>query len=363
MNFIRKWMDNFRGVGEAAVTVPSMDGALKPNRLLDGASVLWGGGDTRIDNLAEEGGQVYFGRGPRLFVLAPGSAEPAHVLTASGNITAVAAHRSGTVAVGVSGSGVFVRLADGELRPVAVKGAAPSCPVAIAFQDADTLLVANGSASNAPEQWCRDLMERNRSGSVWRIDIRSGDASRLAGDLGFPSGLAVTSSGAVLVSESWRHRLLLLDASGKSSVVLEDLPGYPGAISRGRTGYWLSVFAPRRQLIEFVLREDRYRRAMLASLDEQYWVAPALKTGTDYFEPVQSGSVRHLGIVKPWAPTRSYGLLVALDEDFNPRASYHSRADASRHGITSAVERGDEVLITCAATNQLLALDPAITED
>jgi len=135
------------------------------------------------------------------------------------------------------------------------------------------------------------------------------------------------------------------------------------AISRGWAGYWLSVFAPRRQLIEFVLREDRYRRAMLASLDEQYWVAPALKTGTDYFEPVQSGSVRHLGIVKPWAPTRSYGLLVALDEDFNPRASYHSRADASRHGITSAVERGDEVLITCAATNQLLALDPAIMED
>lgn len=363
MNFIRKWVDNFRGAGEAAVTVPSMDGALKPNRLLDGASVVWEGGDTLIGNIAVEGGPVYFSRGPQLFALASGKAGPSHIATATGNITAVAAHQSGLVSVGVSGGGILVRSAQGELRPVELKGTALECPVSIAFQDADTLVIANGSASNAPERWCRDLMERNRSGSVWRVDIRSGKANCLARDLGFPSGLTVTSSGATLVSESWRHQLLLIEASGKSSVVLEDLPGYPGAISRGRSGYWLSVFAPRRQLIEFVLREDSYRRAMLATLDEQYWVAPALKTGIDYFEPVQSGSVRHLGIVKPWAPTRSYGLLIVLDENFNPRASYHSRADANRHGITSAVERGNEILVTCAATNQLLALDPTITED
>lgn len=363
MTFLRKWIDGFRGAGEAAVTVPSMDGALKPNRLLDGARVMWDGGDSRVANLAGGGARVYFSLGAQLFVFEAGHSQPVHVATAGGDITAVAAHESGAVAVGVSGRGVLVMARGDELRPVEIKGASLDCPTALAFENPDTLVVANGSASNAPGQWCRDLMEKNRSGSVWRVDIRTGEARCLARDLGFPSGIAVTPSGAVVVSESWRHQLLLIEPSGKSSVVLEDLPGYPGAISRGGAGYWLSVFAPRRQLIEFVLREDGYRRAMLGTLDERYWVAPSLKTGIDYFEPVQSGSVRHLGIVKPWAPTRSYGLLVALDENFNPCASYHSRADAGRHGITSAVERDGEVLVSCAATNQLLALDPAITED
>lgn len=363
MNVFRKWMDTFRGAGEAAVTVPSMDGALKPNRLLDGAAVAWQGGDTRIANLATDGARIYFSHGRQLYAMDEGAAAPQRIGAADGDISAVSAHPSGIVAVGLAGGGLLVMAVGGEFRPLQLKGMAFDCPVAIAFIDAETLVVANGSATNAPAAWCRDLMERNRSGSVWRVGIRSGEAQCLARDLGFPSGVAVAPSGAIVVSESWRHQLILVEAPGKTSVVLEDLPGYPGSISRGRSGYWLSVFAPRRQLIEFVLREDGYRRAMLETLDEQYWVAPSLKTGVDYFEPVQSGSVRHLGIVKPWAPTRSYGLLVHLDDEFNPQASYHSRADASRHGITSAVERGTDVLLTCAATHELLALDPTIMED
>ncbi len=87
-------------------------------------------------------------------------------------------------------------------------------------------------------------------------------------------------------------------------------------------------------------------------------MAPALRSGQSYLEPVQSGGVRQLGQVTPWAPTRSYGLLVQLDPDFNPTASFHSRADGVRHGVTSAVELGGRVFAASSGAGLLLAIDP-----
>ena len=37
--------------------------------------------------------------------------------------------------------------------------------------------------------------------------------------------------------------------------VLADLPAYPGGSALAGDGYWLALFAPRSQLVEFVLRE------------------------------------------------------------------------------------------------------------
>ena len=47
-----------------------------------------------------------------------------------------------------------------------------------------------------------------------------------------------------------------------------------------------------------------------------------------------------MGIHKPWAPSRSYGLVVRLDAAMRPVASFHSRANGHRHGVTSAIEVG-----------------------
>ena len=63
-------------------------------------------------------------------------------------------------------------------------------------------------------------------------------------------------------------------------------------------------------------------------------------------QPLQGGAQIHLGMLKPWAPTRSYGLVVQLDRRFQPVRSFHSRADGRRHGITSCVEAGGRVLAT-----------------
>ena len=130
-----------------------------------------------------------------------------------------------------------------------------------------------------------------------------------------------------------------------SQIALPDLPAYPGRIiSSHEGGYWLALFAVRSQLQEFVLRENRYRREMMANIDPEYWIAPALSSGRSFKEPLQAGSVIRLGIHKPWAPTRSYGLLLRLDDDFQPVWSAHSRADGNRHGVTSCLESDGRLL-------------------
>ena len=56
------------------------------------------------------------------------------------------------------------------------------------FRDASTLIVCQGSARNAPEKWKYDLMQRERSGSLWQIGLSDGAAQKLVGNLGFPNG-------------------------------------------------------------------------------------------------------------------------------------------------------------------------------
>ena len=125
----------------------------------------------------------------------------------------------------------------------------------------------------------------------------------------------------------------------------------------GDGGAWLCLFAPRNRLIEFVLQESEYRRRMLEEIEPQFWIAPALSTHQSFLEPLQCGGVKTMGIGKPWAPSRSYGLLVRLGPDLQPVASFHSRANGRRHGLTSAIEAEGRLLAASKGGDAILALD------
>ena len=95
---------------------------------------------------------------------------------------------------------------------------------------------------------------------------------------------------------------------------------------------------------------------MLAEVPQPYWIAPRLQSGRSFYEPLQGGGVKHLGILKPWAPAMSAGLCVRLDAAFQPTASLHSRADGHTHGITGVVERGETVLAAARGDGVVVAL-------
>jgi len=356
---------NFRGFDEAGSTVPMMDGPLKPNTLLDGGEILLS--LPQVDNLVSTAGGLVCSSGAELLALNwPDRAMPLAVAQRrafEAPITCLASDGGKGLAIGLDGRGLLIQGGRHDGRRIdALQDRPLNCPTAALFLDADTLVVANGSADNNAEAWKRDLMGRFASGSVWRIDLSTGPgagAKMLARGLAFPCGIAAGDDGALLVSEAWRHQLIGLDPArgGQSKRLLGDLPAYPGRILHAADGgFWIAHFAPRNQLVEFVLRETGYRRRMMERIDPAYWIAPSLAGGASYLEPIQGGARKKLNIMKPWAPTWSYGLVLRCDRAMRPVTSLHSRADGHVHGVTAIAEADGRLLIAAKGSGAIVGL-------
>ena len=349
------WLERFLGRGAASVTVPPLDGALKPNSHLEEAPP--GIAVAAPDNLALLDGAPVWSSGAQLFRRDGDTASP--LATLQSDVTALACSDAGTIAVACEKHGIVVLGRDGKPASTALRdGGKYTCVTALAFADNDTLLVCIGSTDNPLSAWQRDLLEQHRSGQLLRIDLKSAEVKQLASKLAFPNGVLAEADGSIIVSESWAKRLIRLGPDGRMAAqLIEDLPGYPARLARaGRGGYWLTIFAPRSPLIEFVLREPDYRRAMMAEVPPEYWIAPALRSGVSFHEPMQGGALKQMGILKPWAPTRSYGLVVEVNSGFVPIRSLHSRAGGRRHGITSAVEAGERLWLTSKGGDEVVTI-------
>jgi hypothetical protein len=358
---LRHFSDRLLGRGSAAITVPVMDGPLKPNRALDEAQCIAQLPD--IDDLATDGRSLFVTAGPVLYRL---DGERLVELRRFGaEITAVAAHAGGSLAVAVAGRSVVVASVHGGVWTERANlhtsaGIALHGVNALHFETADALLYTEGSVRHGPVDWCRDLMEKGRTGRVsrWRIGDASGAAGGaatelLAQDLHHALGV-LSLEGQVLYSESWRHRVGRVVGAAP---LLADLPGYPSRMAVSQTGgFWLTCFACRTQLVEFVLREDAYRTRMLATVDPRYWVAPALRSGTSYLEPLQGAGVKQMGVLKPWAPPRSYGLVLHVDARGRVTQSLHSQVDGQHHGITAVAECGDALFVASKGSGRLLRI-------
>ena len=352
---LQRALDIFRG---KAITIPPMDGALRPNTALDEAPVLLQA--DAPDNLAWIEDRLVFSSGNKALAIdMAGRSAPETLVEFAAPVTCLAGRPGGGSAVGLDNG--EIRIWDGEGGETVLTGIGPQslkCPTALLFLDGDTLIVCQGSAAVAPSGWARDLMDRGSSGSLWRIDLKAGRQTCLASGLAFPQGVAVRGA-ELVVAESWKYRLIALSAERPSRprVILANLPAYPSRLSpTSDGGAWLCLFAPRNRLIEFILQEDVYRRAMLQDVDPQFWIAPALASHRSFLEPLQCGGVTTMGISKAWAPSRSYGLLVRLDGEMQPVASYHSRANGTRHGVTSAIEVENHVYAAARGGDVILDL-------
>ncbi|MGO4726722.1 MULTISPECIES: SMP-30/gluconolactonase/LRE family protein [unclassified Inquilinus] len=337
-------LDLFRG---KAVTIPPMDGAFRPDTRLDEAPLL--AALPEPDTLASIHGTLVAGSGNALFtVAADGGVTVRETFPAP--VTAVAVDPAGDLVVGLE-TGRLVIGGQEERLPDAI-----NCITALAFGPDGTLWLANGSAVHSPSEWAADLMGQGASGSLWKRE--AGTFRQVAGDLAFPCGLLADQDG-VLVSESWRHRLVRIDGrTGARSTVVDQLPGYPATIAPAAAGgAWLCLFAPRNRLVEFVLQETEYRREMMQQVPPAYWIAPSLSSGRSFLEPLQCGGIRTMGLHKPWAPSRSYGMVVRLDADHRPVSSLHSRAGGQRHGTRSAVEHGGRLVVAAKGGDCLVAID------
>lgn len=335
-NSLRNARDRFFGHGEASVAIPVFDGPLKPNNLLEEAEVLFER-EGLEDLVHGDDGHLYAACGRHLLRV-DAAGEARSVVELDHPIQAIARFGGGFALATATGVVFHGGSADGKTLD-AVDGEPLSCVNALWADGNGKLLLSQGSRQHPYEQWTRDLLSRGSTGRAIEHDPSAGTTRVLASGLEYCYGLC--SDGArVVASESWRHRVVAIDADRREAVV-NALPSYPGRISPAEGGgYWVSSFAARTQLVEFVLREDDYRIDMMRTVEPRYWVAPALSSGADFLEPLQIGSVRQMGILKPWAPPRSYGLVIRYDQAWHPMYSLHSRVGGRHHGIVAASERG-----------------------
>lgn len=334
---ILTWRDKLLGRGEAAITIPTLDGACKPNRLLEDAAVF--AHLEAPEDLATDGRSVFASDGRSVLRFDRDGKHEEH-LRFEKTVTALAClPRAGGLAVALDGRELRVvgGACDGQ-HWTDVAGKPLVCANAITPTADGRLLVTDGSATQPYERWCHDLMERGRSGRLVELNLANGSSRELRSGLHYAFGCAVAGA-SVWVSETWKHRLVRAQAPVADDVVVDWLPGYPGRITpAGDGGHWLCAFAGRTQLIEFVLREHAFRKRMIAEVDPRYWIAPALSSGDDFLEPLQGAHVKSRGILKPYAPPRSYGLVIKLDETGTPVSSFQSRLDGKNHGVVAAVE-------------------------
>ncbi|ADU72842.1 hypothetical protein [Pantoea sp. At-9b] len=348
-------LDLFRG---KALTIPPLDGPLQPNTALDDAAPWLA--VTQPDNLSADGDRVLFSSGNQLLRLPQQPHAAAALLWTFAHPIISMASRPG--------GGVVLALADDSLwlwqgnspQPLTPPQPEIGCITAMLFIDRQQLVLCSGSRRLPASEWSRDLLLKHREGSVWLWDLASQQARCLAAGLGYPQGVcAGPQPDTLLVTESWRHRVIALSLTRAGiRVVLDHLPAYPSRIVACREGhgFWLSCFAPRNRLVEFVLQEKAYRHAMLAEVAPEYWIAPAYASGASFLEPLQCGGIKVMGVHKPWSPSRSWGLVVRLDQQGQPLASYHSRADGQRHGVNSVLETADALWVASRGGNVVMNL-------
>lgn len=355
MSFLdREPFASFFGRGAASITVPVLDGAFRPNDVLEQASLVLD--LPGADMVVSTQDRLVLSAGAAIYSLEGAAARLLHQF--DHKVSALASHGN-ELAVGLETGDIFVIDQQGAARRLEHSAGRLSCPTALLL-DANELVVAEGSSTNAPSAWSRDLLERNRTGRVVAINLASGSARIVATGVAFANGLARDPEGRIVYSQSWRHCLSRDKDVGERAGVLSGLPGYPSRLSGASDGgYWLCIFGMRTQLLEFVLREDKYRHRMLETVPAEYWIAPAMQSRENFLDPLQWGAVKQLGIKKPWAPPRSYGLLVKLSSEFEPEWSLHSRVGGQRHGITSACEWNGKLYAVSHGAGQLISVDHA----
>ncbi len=365
MGFFDHLMRDIRSVvdrdgGQDAI--PPLDGALSPNDRLDATTPIGEPLPGVDDVIADAAGAVYASAGRQVLKLTgPDFTQRTLIAEFEGDAGGLALHPDGRLLVCVAGRGLAA-IDPGKPAPRFVEGAGGKSFAGLlsaAVAPDGRIFAVEGSTGRAPDQWRRDLMEKRSNGRLVAISGALDKAEVVRDGLGYPYGVAVSADGTSLwFTESWAHRIcrLPLDRLGETpEAVVGNLPGYPARLHRdGDGGFLLALFARRTHLIEFVLKEDDFREEMIANMKPDYWIAPALAGGADCLEPMQIGQVKALGIQKPWAPPRSYGLLVHLDGEGEATDSLHSRTGGRFHGVTGACATPQGVVIAAKGTGRLL---------
>ncbi|MPV88441.1 hypothetical protein GB882_07160 [Georgenia ruanii] len=259
----------------------------------------------------------------------------------------------------VEGHGLSAVMPDGTVSVITADPRLHTCVTALTALGDGSLLACVGSTATG--EWARNLVARD-SATGMLLRISDGQVEELDRGLAWPSGVCDDGEGGFLLSTSVGHRIerRSLASPDRAGVpLLDNLPGYPGRITpASRAGeWWVAMPYLRNRATELILEHDELLAEMVGSMEPEAWLVPSLAIENVYRTPLQTGSVRVLGEIKPWAPSRTYGLVFRVTAEGRVVASAHSRADGRMHGVTGVLEcEPGSVVVACRGAGTILML-------
>lgn len=134
----------------------------------------------------------------------------------------------------------------------------------IYFSDASTRFSAKEYDSTLAASLL-DIMEHSDNGRVIEFDPVSGVARTVLANLTFANGIAADPQGRfILVAETgeyriWKHWISGRN-TGKSEVIIKNLPGFPDNVHIGKNGrYWVGLASPRSDVLDDLAGEPFWR--------------------------------------------------------------------------------------------------------
>lgn len=338
-------------------SIPVMDGNLSPNDALDRCGEL-SEFDAPPDDIAFDAmGVLHISVGNQVLRWESKAGTWEEVTTLPGPVGGIAFHSDGSLFACVAGEGL-ARVSGQETDWVrSVGGQSLTCLTSVVVARDGMVYVTQGSCQTETEDWVVDLMQKNSSGLLISYDANTGDSRVLLRDLAYPAGIAMTPDEQHLIfSESWAHTLTQCDRNGRAlEKVVRNFPGYPSRLASDcQGGYWVCLFGARTHLVELVLDDTDFRLSMMEEIDPAYWICPSLRATGSYMEPLQGGGIKKLGVVKAWAPPRSYGLVLRINHEGDIMESLHSRVGGTCHGVTSVQPQADGLYVLSKGHQRLV---------
>ena len=133
------------------------------------------------------------------------------------------------------------------------------------FSDASTKFPA-GMGGGTLSASLLDLMEHGLHGRIIEFDPATEQTRVIMRDLSFANGVTSDKNGNfLLVAETGSYRVwkywLKGNKTGQSEVLIDNLPGFPDNIHRGRNGrYWVGLTSPRSKILDDLAEKPLLRK-------------------------------------------------------------------------------------------------------
>lgn len=318
--YLLLWPVPAEPVSWQASVPPGYTGAYATNTRLAGLRTIDTGSEVGPEHLAMgPGGKLYAAMsGGNLLRMDPDGANQEVFANTGGRVLGFAFDAQGNMIAADALKGLLTIGPDARVTVLTDRVSAND-PIryadAIVVAPDETIYFTDATTRFSPAEWggtleasVLDIMEQSATGRVLAYEPGTRTTRVVANGLSFANGIALSSDGHTLfVNETGRYRIWKIDGRSRdlnvqsgapaASVLLDNLPGYPDNLMRGREGrIWVGLFKPRNPAADSLAEKPFMRKVLLRlpramlPLGESYGHVFAIDEGGKVTEDLQDPS-------------------------------------------------------------------------